>query len=340
MLMIDGSMGEGGGQVLRTSLSLSLATGTPFHIEKIRAGRRKPGLLRQHRTAVLAAAAIGGAELESVELRSESLTFAPKSVTPGEYEFSVGSAGSVCLVLQAVLPPLLLAAGPSRLTIGGGTHTTFAPPFDFVARVLVPLLARMGAKVRISLDRPGFIAAGGGRMTVEIDPVEKLAPLTLVERGDICARRCTVWVAHIPRDVALREVAALRSKLGWEDEEFEIVELSESAGPGNVIMLELESEGITELFTGIGERGRRAEAVANRVAGRVWQYVEAGAPVGRYLADQLLVPLALAGGGRFMTAELTAHTRTNMQVIERFLPVRFESKSVGEKAVEVKVLAR
>src|SRR5688572_16449750 len=184
LITIDGSMGEGGGQVLRTSLALSLVTGKPFRIEKIRAGREKPGLLRQHLTAVNAAAAVGGAHVEGAALGSRELDFRPGPAKPGEYRFAVGTAGSATLVLQAVLPALLTARGASTLVLEGGTHNPFAPPFDFLDKAFLPLLRRMGARVEVALERPGFYPAGGGRFQVRVEPVERLERLDLPSRGD------------------------------------------------------------------------------------------------------------------------------------------------------------
>src|SRR2546428_9297761 len=160
MITIDGSFGEGGGQILRTALSLSLATGTPFRIENIRAGRKKAGLLRQHLTAVLAAAEIGAAEIEGATLGSTMLTFTPKSVRAGEYRFAVGTAGSGTLVFQTILPALLRASAATRVTIEGGTHNSAAPPFDFLDRTFLPLIRKMGATVSLKLERYGFYPAG------------------------------------------------------------------------------------------------------------------------------------------------------------------------------------
>src|SRR5688572_7099138 len=164
MIRIDGSVGEGGGQILRTALSLSLATGTPFQIENIRAGRKNAGLLRQHLTAVLAAAEIGSAETAGASLGSTALTFTPKSVRGGEFRFAVGTAGSATLVFQTILPALLLAGTPSRVEIEGGTHNMAAPPFDFLKRTFLPVLRRMGANISLELKRYGFYPAGGGRL--------------------------------------------------------------------------------------------------------------------------------------------------------------------------------
>jgi RNA 3'-terminal phosphate cyclase (ATP) len=323
MLGIDGSVGEGGGQILRTALALSLVTGTPFRMEKIRARREKPGLLRQHLTAVNAAVAVGGAEVEGATLGSPSLAFRPGAVKAGEYHFAIGSAGSTGLVAQTVLPALLTAAAPSTLTLEGGTHNPAAPPFDFLARAFLPLIARMGPRVEAALDRPGFYPAGGGRCTFRVTPAARLAPLALLERGTIRRRRARALVARLPRQIADRELAAVRDRLGWSDAELEAVVVNgEARGPGNVLLLEVESEHVTEIVSGFGEVGVRAEVVAERAVKEARRYLAAGVPVGPHLADQLLLPLALAGGGAFRTIGLSSHSRTNLDVIRMFLTAR------------------
>jgi RNA 3'-terminal phosphate cyclase (ATP) len=327
VLTIDGSQGEGGGQILRTALALSLVTGTPFTIEKIRAGRRKPGLLRQHLTAVNAAVAVGGAEVDGATLGSQTLVFRPRAVKPGEYRFAIGTAGSTGLVIQTVLPALLTASGPSTLTLEGGTHNPAAPPFDFLARAFLPLVERMGPRVAAVLDRPGFYPAGGGRCAVRITPVARLEPLTLLERGAIKQRRARALVAHLPRQIADRELAVVRSRLGWSDDELETVVVNgDTPGPGNVLLLEVESERLTEIFCGFGEVGIRAESVAEHAAKEARRYLAAGVPVGVHLADQLLVPLALAGAGSFRTIGLSSHSRTNLDIIRLFSPTRISAR--------------
>src|SRR5512136_2571133 len=179
MITIDGSQGEGGGQILRTSLALSLVTGQPFRMERIRAKRQKPGLLKQHLTAVEAAKTVGCAEVTGAALGSQTLEFKPGPVTPGNYRFAVGTAGSATLVLQTVLPPLLVASGPSTLTLEGGTHNPFAPPFDFLARCFAPVVERMGPRIELKLHRPGFFPAGGGQFEAQITPVNRLKPIDL-----------------------------------------------------------------------------------------------------------------------------------------------------------------
>lgn len=327
MLTIDGSVGEGGGQILRTALALALVTGTPFRIHDIRARRRKPGLLRQHLTAVNAAATVGGASTDGASLGSRELTFRPGRITPGEYRFAVGTAGSTGLVLQTVLPPLLLASGPSTVTVEGGTHNPGAPPFDFLARVFLPLLRRMGAHVEARLDRPGFYPAGGGQCTVAITPVRALSPVTLLQRGALRRRHARALVAQLSARIAERELAVVGRQLGWSDDELESAVVDGGTpGPGNVLLLEIESEHVTEVFTGFGEVGVRAEAVAEHAVRAARRYVAADVPVGPHLADQILLPMALAGGGAFRTIALSAHAATNIDIITAFLGTRFSTE--------------
>src|SRR6266496_6275324 len=202
MITIDRSYNEGGGQILRTALTLSLATRTPFRIEKIRAGRKRPGLLRQHLTAVEAAGRIGNADVRGAEINSQELTFVPHDIIPGDYHFSIGTAGSTTLVLQTVLPVLMLASKPSSLTLEGGTHNPFAPPYDFLEKAFVPLLNRLGGRVRTELQTPGFYPAGGGVMKVMIEPPSGLNSLDLTERGQPRGRTARVLIANLPRAIA------------------------------------------------------------------------------------------------------------------------------------------
>jgi RNA 3'-terminal phosphate cyclase (ATP) len=255
MLMIDGSFGEGGGQILRTALSLSLVTGKPFRIENIRAGRKNPGLLRQHLTAVNAAAEISQAEVTGAAIGSGELTFAPGSVMSGNYAFAVGTAGSTTLVLQTVLPALLIATGRSRLILEGGTHNPFAPPFDFLDRAFLPLVNRMGPRATAELERPGFYPAGGGRMSVTIEPARDLNRLDLPARGEVLARRAKAVVANLPISIAERELKVIARKMSWPRESMKAESVERSPGPGNVVTIEIECEHLTEVFTGFGERG-------------------------------------------------------------------------------------
>jgi len=332
MITIDGSQGEGGGQILRSALTLSLATGTPFRIGKIRAGRDKPGLLRQHLTAVKAAAEISRAQVTGAEIGSTELGFVPGPVTAGDYSFAIGSAGSTLLVLQAVLLPLALADGPSRLRLEGGTHALGAPSFDFVARAFLPLLHRIGFHARAELRRAGFYPAGGGVIDIEIAPHGTLAPLVLETRGGLVSRRAEAVVANLPAQIATRETATLGRLLHWPAETIAPGMAVEADGPGNCLTVTVAHEHVTEVFTGHGRMGRRGEDVAAETARAVSAYLAGSAPVGPHLADQLLLPMALGAGGRFVTVAPTPHTRTNIAVIGAFLDVAIEVTDRGDRS--------
>lgn len=319
MITIDGAQGEGGGQVLRTALALSLVTGQPFRIENIRAKRRKPGLLRQHLTAVEAATKIGNAQTDGAEIGSLKLTFKPGKVSPGTYSFAVGTAGSATLVLQTILPALMLGTELSTLFLEGGTHNPMAPPFDFLAKTFLPLLHRMGPKVEAVLERPGFYPAGGGRFCVNIQPVEKLRPIELMDRGQIKAKRGRVLLAHLSDEIGSRQARMLRNKLNWPEDTIELTRFKNSAGPGNAVMAEIECDYVTEVFTGFGERDIPSGKVVGGVVDQVREYLTSDAPVGEYLADQLMIPMALAGGGSYRAVKTSLHARTNLEVIGKFL---------------------
>lgn len=337
MITIDGSEGEGGGQVLRSSLSLSLVTGQPFRIENIRAKRDRPGVMRQHVTAVEAACAIGGTDCEELQVGASALTFTPGKVKPGEHHFAVGTAGSTSLVLQTVLPPLMLADAPSRLVLEGGTHNIYAPPFDFLDRVFLPILNRMGPRISARLVRPGFYPAGGGRIEVDIEPCKSLSRIDLLDRGALLGIEARAIVAALPGEVAARELAAARKVLGWPEEAHRIEQLPDRVGPGNILMLEARFEHATELVSGFGQLGVRAETIGEKAAKRMAGYLACDAVAGPYLQDQLLLPMALAGGGRFTTVKPSQHSRTGAAVIARFLDVAvaFEETPSGCHLVTV-----
>jgi RNA 3'-terminal phosphate cyclase (ATP) len=335
MLTIDGSTGEGGGQILRSSLALSLCLGQPFRIVNIRSRRRNPGLGRQHLVAVQAAAEVGRAEVTGAGPGSGEITFAPRGVWPGDYRFSIGSAGSTGLVLQTVLPALLTAKGPTRLVLEGGTHNPHAPPFEALGRAFLPLIGRMGASVSVTLARYGFYPAGGGRIEVRIDPVECLRPVELDERGRVLAVRGSAAVADLPAHIAEREARVLAAELGLDPAAVQARRIAPAVGPGNVVTVVVESEHVTEVFTGFGRRGVPAERVASDVAGSVKGYLDAGVPVGEHLADQLLLPIALTGGGSFVTQRPTLHATTNALVIERFTGARIRFDPAGPSAWRV-----
>lgn len=332
MIEIDGSKEEGGGQVLRSSLALSLLTRKPFRIANIRANREKPGLLRQHLTAIRAAAQAGDAAMEGDALGSSTLTFVPKTLRGGDYSFAIGSAGSTMLVLQTVLVPLLLAPEPSTIELEGGTHNPTSPPFDFVERAYVPLLRRMGAEVAVELVRPGFYPAGGGKVRVTITPAKELAPLALDERGELVSRRARAIVANLPWTIAQREARVVAETLEWPEGCTEAHTITGSLGPGNAVSIFVESEQVTDVFTGFGARGVPAEKVAQETALEAKRYLDSGAAVGEHLADQLLLPLAAGRGGSFTTTPLSSHARTNIDVIRAFVDVAI---AVEERSREV-----
>jgi RNA 3'-terminal phosphate cyclase (ATP) len=337
MITIDGSQGEGGGQILRTSLALSLVTGQPFRMERIRAKRQKPGLLKQHLTAVEAAKTVGCAEVEGAALGSQTLEFWPGPLMPGNYRFAVGTAGSATLVLQTVLPALLTASGHSTLTLEGGTHNPMAPPFDFLASCFMPLVQRMGPSVELELRCHGFFPAGGGRFHARIEPAKRLSRLDLLERGPVRTRQARVLVSKLPEHVGQRELAVVRDELKWREDECAIEAVQSPVGPGNAVVLAIEAEHVTEIFTGFGERGRPAEEVAKSAVEATKVWLEAGVPVDEHLADQLLIPMVLAGAGSFRTTKPSLHTTTNAEVIQRFvsIPIRTERESELVWRVEV-----
>jgi RNA 3'-terminal phosphate cyclase (ATP) len=291
-------------------------------------------LQAQHLAAVNAAAAISEAEVKGAALGSEELEFQPRRIGAGEYAFSVGTAGSATLVLQTVLPALLTANAPSSLVLEGGTHNPLAPPFEFLAKTFLPLIHRMGPKVKAKLDRHGFYPAGGGKMRVVIEPAAQLAPLNLTERGPLLRRRATAIIASLPRHVAERELKVLKRELDLESADLRIEEVK-SHGPGNIALVEIESANLVEVFVGFGEPGVRAEAVAHRLAKEVHPYLDADVPVGEHLADQLLLPMAVAGGGSFVTFPLSSHARTNLEVLKLFISINVTIAPAGENAVFV-----
>ena len=329
MIEIDGSFGEGGGQILRTALALAMCTGQPFRITAIRARRRRPGLLRQHLTAVEAARTVCGATVTGAEVSSQTLEFVPGPVTAGDYRFAVGTAGSATLVLQTVLPPLLVADRPSTLVLEGGTHNPLAPPWHFLAQAYFPTLAHLGATCTSELTSWGFVPAGGGRFEVRVTPAPGgLRPFELGERGDLRRAEVLAAVSQVPWEVADDEAKLIVKACAFPVGKARAEQVP-SPGPGNVAMLALEFAHARAVFTGFGQIGVSRRKVAHDVTATANGFVKTGAAVEEHLADQLLVPLALAGGGRFTTVEPSSHTTTNAEVIRRFLPVEIACRDRG-----------
>lgn len=349
LVHIDGSQGEGGGQIVRSSLALAMVTGRPVRLEKVRAGREKPGLMRQHLTSVRAAQQICGAYVTGDAIGSSTLTFEPGVVAPGEYHFAVGTAGSATLVLQTVLPPLLVADAPSRLVLEGGTHNPWAPPFDFLRTAFLSLVNRMGPTVTTYLERHGFYPAGGGRFVVEIQPASGSGPrggdrglssFHLLERGECRGRQARVLLSNLPDHIAVREIQELERLASWNTGEL-FREQAIAAGPGNIVILELRYDQVTEVFIGFGEHGVKAEAVAGRAIDAMREYLVADVPVGPYLADQLLLPLGLCAWqqgvpierrrGSFRTMALTDHSKTHINVLQSFLDIPIDVAIEGKR---------
>ncbi len=347
MIELDGSTGEGGGQILRSALALSMCTGQAFTIKNIRAKRSKPGLMRQHLTCVKAALEISDAQAQGAELGSQHLVFKPNAVKPGNYQFSIGSAGSCTLVLQTILPALMLCQQPSQISLSGGTHNSMAPPYHFLERSFVPLVAKLGVQIKLELHRLGFYPAGGGQFLTTITPATNgLHLIDVVSRGAPIEHYSECLTPGLPHRVAIRELQALGELLSWSKEQLRVMPVRNNEGPGNALMVSLVYQNITEMFTAFGERGLKSEQVAAAAAQQVQAYLASDAPLGTYLADQWMLPIALALAQasvqkgqtvRFRCTDLSEHSRTNMQTIQQFLPVKFESEAqAGSISVTLK----
>lgn len=345
MIELDGSTGEGGGQILRSALALSMCTGQPVRITRIRAKRTKPGLMRQHLTCVNAAMQVSGATVQGDELGSQTLVFEPADVKGGDYTFNVGTAGSCTLVLQTVLPALMRAHVASRVVLGGGTHNPMAPQFHFLERSFAPLLRQLGVGLDLQLRRHGFYPAGGGEMEASIvPPANGLIPFDLTERGLAGACYAESLIPALPRSVATRELAILASSLGWDETQLIVPVVRQNEGPGNALIATLGYANVCEVMTAFGEKSVSADVVAKSVVQQVLAYQASTGVLGPHLADQWMVPLALAVAESgtpacFTCTELTQHATTNIGVVEAFLPVRFEVERAAEPC-HVRVLTR
>ena len=323
MLTIDGSYGEGGGQILRTALALSAVLERPVLIEKIRAGRRNPGLQAQHLAGVRALAEIAAAEVEGATVGSVSLRFTPSRIAGGAYRWDVGTAGAISLVLQTILIPLALAPASSRISITGGTHVPWSPPFPYIEQVLLPVLGGMGLRASLTLKRWGFYPKGGGAVEGQIQP-SSLQPLTLTGRGGPVEIVGCSAVAGVPVSVAERQRDRALSRLGPLEIpcRIEICQV-EARNPGTILFLLVQCEGGRAGFSSLGERGKPAERVADEACDQVFAYLQGFGVADPHLADQLLLAMAIApGSSSLATTAVTEHLLTNRWVIERFLPGR------------------
>jgi RNA 3'-terminal phosphate cyclase (ATP) len=339
MITIDGSYGEGGGQVLRTSLALSAITGRAVRIEHIRAGRHKPGLMPQHLTAVRAAARVCDAEVEGAKLNSLELGFTPRSAPKaGKYTFDVaqaakgGSAGSVSLIFQAVLLPLALADGNSELTLKGGTHVAWSPPYDYLKRVYLPTLARMGVQAKVNIRKWGWYPIGGGEVEASIQGLGRgaLAALDLRQRGDLQRVRGLSASSNLPKHIRVRQEGAALQALRSHGVNVRIdVVDAPSKGKGTAVFLWAAFENALAGFTSLGELGKPAEQVAEEAAQELVEFLQASGALDRHLADQVVLPMALASGrSSFTTEAVTQHLLTNAWVVNQFFPdhVRVEGQ--------------
>lgn len=322
MIELDGSFGEGGGQILRTSLALSLLTGRAFHLKNIRARRAKSGLQPQHLMSVRAAAEVGQAQLRGANRESSDLVFEPGPVTEGKYHFAIGTAGATGLVLHTVYLPLALrGAGLSELVLEGGTHVQTSPCFHFLDTTWRAYMELLGIQIRLRLTRPGFYPKGGGRVDVTIQPCSHLRGLQLLERAPPTHVTGISAVVGLPEDIARRQARRATNRLKESGLRVDMREETWPGGPGTVLTLTLDTQPAPTMFFGLGARGKRAERVADEAVDQVHDYLIASpAAIDFHSADQIVLPLALAEGpSAFTVTHVTSHLLTNIAVIRQFV---------------------
>ena len=327
MIEINGE--NGGGQILRSALSLSMITGQGFRMKNIRGKRSKPGLMRQHLTCVKAAAEISSAELNKgngAEMHDEELQFLPGKVNAGEYVFRIGSAGSTTLLFQTLLPALMFAGDVSSIEIHGGTHNPMAPTADFIKQAFLPQIKKMGAEVSFECLKYGFAPSGSGCIKAKINPVKRLKRISLLERGEVISRKAQCILSNVSKSVGERELSAIQSALAWGDEELELKVENDVDGAGNVLSLEEVYDNVVIHASCCGMKAKSAERVARDAMKHYLTFVNSSAAVDGKLADQLLLPMALSGLGGFSTIAMTNHIRTNVDLIKKFCDVEFDFK--------------
>ncbi|MFZ5466007.1 MAG: RNA 3'-terminal phosphate cyclase [Pseudomonadota bacterium] len=339
-LEIDGSFGEGGGQLSRYAMALAAITGRPIILRNIRARRARPGLMAQHLTAMRAVAVVSGGELNGAELGAAEVRFQPGRIKGGDYRFDVGTAGSIALVLQALLPVVLHADGPCRLAITGGTDVRMAPPVDYLRLVFLPWLARMGARVGVEAVRHGYYPRGGGEVGLKVMPCAALAPLVAESPGALRSIRGVAHVSRLPLHIPERMAGAARACLtgfGPVEIETKVLAEEEACGTGGAMVLVAETERSLLGVAAVAERGVTAEKLGEDAGHALRAELDAGAALDIHAADQLLIYAAQARGtSRFTVREVSLHARTVMWLIEQFLPVRFKMEARGKlQLVEV-----
>jgi RNA 3'-terminal phosphate cyclase (ATP) len=325
MIEIDGSFGEGGGQVLRTSLSLSCLLNKPFRIFNIRKKRKKPGLMPQHLMGIRSLKLISDARVEGDSKGSTELLFEPNEVKAGDYFFDIGTAGSTSLLLQAILLPLIFAKNKSSLSLKGGTHVPFSPPFHYISQVFIPALHKLGIEVKAKIETYGFYPKGGGKVSVEIRPADEVKSIDSLERGNIRGVYGFSGVGNLPLSIAERQKDAALKILASRGLDAEIETLSVSTpGQGTFIFLEAATDNCLAGFSSLGERGKKAELVGEEAAKLFLDYYSTSACLDHHLSDQIVLYLAVARGeSSFTTSEISGHLLTNLWVVEKFLGIHY-----------------
>ena len=336
-LEVDGSYGEGGGQIIRSSVSLSAITGKRVHIQNIRAKRAKPGLQNQHLMAVTAAAEICRAELRGASVGSTELFFEPTAKpAAGKYRFDIKTAGAANLVIQTVLTPLALAGGESTVTVCGGTHNPMAPPAEYLEFVYLPALAPAGLDWSIEIPRHGFYPKGGGEVTVRFGLAHSFSPVDFTFRGALSRGGGVVLASNLPDTVLERGEDVLREFVP-QDMPIER-RLKPSLGPGAAAFAYTQFEGGFGGFTSLGERGKPMEKVAEECGSQFEKWLASDAPVDEHLADQLVLPMALAKGtSRYRTIEVTEHLRTVLWLVGLFVPAAMELEELSDGSGIVRI---
>jgi RNA 3'-phosphate cyclase len=339
---IDGSFGEGGGQLVRTACALAAITGEPLRLHNIRARRSPPGLAPQHLTAVRAVASLCNAEVEGLELRTQEIVFRPRQVKAGDYHFDVGTAGSIALVLQAVLPVALAADGASTFRVTGGTDVRAAPAIDYLGHVLVPLLARMGARVELEVQRRGYYPRGGGVVAVRVIPT-RLRALQLDAPGAVHRIAGIAHASNLPAHIAERMQRTARECLGHLGPvaiDQQVLSGAGAVGQGGAIALWAQAENTRLGASEVAQRGVPAERIAASAAEALKEELMAGSTLDIHASDQLLVYLARANGpSRFLVRRVSSHAETTLWLLQQFLPLRVATVTVG-KLVRVDIEPR
>lgn len=321
MIIIDGSHGEGGGQILRSSLALSMITGQAIDVRNIRAGRPKPGLCPQHLTCVKAAASVCGAQLEGSEPSSQHLIFVPGKVRSGHYNLAIGTAGSVMLVFQTIFLPLALSEGTSEVIFEGGTHVPWSPCFHYIDSVFRPAVSAMGLSFEMELVKWGYYPKGGGIVKIKILPLKTLSTFrpACQREEKVCVKAISA-TSRLPEHVRKRQSAQTRSVLEGREVKVEIEEIEGSATcPGSLLFCWISSQGRYGGFTGLGAKGKPAEKVADEAVSGLLDFLDSGAACDKYLSDQMLLPAVLADGeSHWSINSISKHLLTNVWVTECF----------------------